>query len=160
MSSSVTIPSVEEGVFGFSLLWHKRFMDKARAIATYSKDHYAQVGSVIVGEGKETMAEGYNGYPRALISEGQWFSDRDFIRSNIVHAEANALMNALRTGSRVTNGYLYTTRPPCGSCVGLLSQAGIRGVVCLVPEPDYWLDHSAVDLLERFSRLNLPFYFL
>jgi dCMP deaminase len=47
-----------------------------------------------------------------------------------VHAEANALAQAARTGAKVEGGTLYTTASPCYDCLKLIINAGIIRVVC------------------------------
>lgn len=146
----------------FSLKWNKRFMARAREVAAHSKDPIVKVGAVIIGSEKELITDGFNGYPRGFNEKGNVFSDREYVKQNIVHAEANALMNALRTGARVKNGILYTTRIPCSGCLGLIKQSGIVAVVVDAPDDAYWEeeDHDQEEIYRRFIDNRMPLYFL
>jgi dCMP deaminase len=146
----------------FSLKWHNRFMDRAHIVASYSKDPVAGVGAVIVGSDKEIITDGFNGFPRGMMEPESIFEDREFVRRNIVHAEANALMNALRTGARVSGGVLYTTRIPCPTCLGLIAQVDLSFVVVPTPPEAYWQesDHDGAEILNRFNNANVSLYFL
>ncbi|TXL74812.1 hypothetical protein FHP25_15470 [Vineibacter terrae] len=53
----------------------------------------------------------------------------------IVHAEMNALMEALRKGISVRNTDLYCTTFPCHMCARHIISAGIRRVVYIEPYP-------------------------
>jgi dCMP deaminase len=46
-----------------------------------------------------------------------------------VHAEANAVLQAARTGVRIEGSALYTTASPCWPCFKLVANAGILRIV-------------------------------
>ena len=46
--------------------WHYRFMERAKLVATWSKDTSTKTGAVIVGPDKEIRATGYNGFVRGV----------------------------------------------------------------------------------------------
>jgi dCMP deaminase len=143
-----------------SYKWHHRFMDKAKAVATYSKDPNVKVGAVLIGADKETISDGYNGFPRGTIDSEHLYSDEKYVFDNMVHAEMNAVANAIRVGSGVYGSILYCTRPPCGRCTGFLKQCGISAIVCLEQPTEYWKDKSLSDLLKRYQNVGIPFYML
>jgi dCMP deaminase len=43
-----------------------------------------------------------------------------------VHAEANAILQAAKSGIAIDGGELYTTASPCWNCFKLIANAGIR----------------------------------
>lgn len=48
-----------------------------------------------------------------------------------VHAEQNAIAQAVRNGVSVAGATCYITMEPCHSCARLLIQSGIKRIVCL-----------------------------
>ena len=53
-----------------------------------------------------------------------------------VHAEQNALLDALDKKSDVRDSILYVTKQPCIICAKMLINAGIKKIVYLNPYPD------------------------
>ncbi len=120
--------------FTFDYKWNVRFMQMAQLISTWSKDQSTKVGCVIVSPDKAILSMGYNGFPRGV---------KDYIKSRherpdkyefVVHAEENALLNAGRNGTRLSDGILYVTMPPCTHCAGSIIQSGIKEIIYLEPE--------------------------
>ena len=106
--------------------WDKRFLDLAHHVAQWSKDPSTQVGCVIVNPQRIVVGMGYNGFPRGVKDGADRYDDRPTKYAMVVHAEANAILNAV--GS--TRGTLaYVTHHPCASCSGLLIQAGVRAII-------------------------------
>ena len=54
----------------------------------------------------------------------------------VVHAEQNALIDALNHQINVKDSTLYVTKQPCLICTKMLINAGIKKVVYLKPYPD------------------------
>jgi dCMP deaminase len=76
------------------------------------------------------LATGYNGSLRGLPhcdDIGHLMQDGHCIRT--VHAEANAIAQAARSGVRVESGDIYVTASPCFSCFKLIANAGLRRIV-------------------------------
>ena len=118
--------------------WRQRFMQLADHVSTWSKDPDAQVGSVIVDSYRRVVGLGFNGFPRGVSDEPIRFTDKMTKLSMIVHAEANAILNA---NSSVHNCDLFCTRAPCTECTKLIIQSGITTVCAPVPtKPGRWLD--------------------
>lgn len=112
--------------------WHLRFLDLATHVAQWSKDPSTKVGCVLVNDTRQVVGMGYNGFPRGVADGADRYADRSIKYPMVVHAEANAILNAV--GS--TKGTLaYVTHHPCADCMGLLIQAGVRGVFTHRPEP-------------------------
>ena len=119
--------------------WDAYFFSLAYASACMSKDPRTQVGAVIVGPDREVRSVGFNGFPRGVADHEFRLVDRDLKNSLMVHAEMNAVLNAVRHGVRTLNCTLYLLAtddsgavwggPPCMRCTIQIIQAGIIEVV-------------------------------
>lgn len=115
-------------------LWDQRFMNMAQLISLWSKDPSSKIGAVIVNDERRILATGYNGFPRGIEDTEERLNNRDEKYPRIVHAEMNALMNALYNGVGVKDGTLYVFGLPiCPDCTKSVIQAGIKRVV--IPYP-------------------------
>lgn len=108
------------------LAWYFKI---ARTIAEASCDKSTKVGCIVVGPDKEIRAQGYNGFPRGVNDEDEKWHERPAKYDYVIHAEANAVANAARTGASLKGCTAYVTAPPCCNCAGLLINAGISKVV-------------------------------
>lgn len=61
----------------------------------------------------------------------------------VVHAEQNALMDAVRQGKSVNGAILYTTTSPCKQCSKLIASSGIVKVIY----KEIYKDTAGIDLL-------------
>jgi dCMP deaminase len=110
--------------------WNDRFMSLAILVGSWSKDPSTKVGSVIVDHQRRVVAVGYNGFPRNVEDTAERHNDKPTKYKLIVHAEANAILNANKSVERCV---LYATRPPCSECTKLIIQSGITDIYC--PQP-------------------------
>lgn len=110
--------------------WHRRFFALARHIATWSRDPSTQVGAVIVRPDRTIASVGFNGFPRGVDDVPARYADRPTKYSMVVHAEANAILNA---HGPVAGCTLYSTLMTCNECAKLIIQSGIRNVVAPAP---------------------------
>jgi dCMP deaminase len=137
--------------------WQDYFMGFADHAATKSKDPSTKVGAVIV-QGDCVVATGFNGFPRKLADTD--LTNRAHKITHTVHAEQNAILNALEHGVRVRGGRMFVTFPPCHDCALLIVQAGIVEVACRpLPEhrADAWRD-SAEHAMALFQTCGVNFY--
>ncbi len=105
--------------------WDEYFMNIAREVGTRSTCDRKHVGAVIVRE-RCILATGYNGSIRGLPhcdDDGHLMQDGHCVRT--VHAEANAIVQAARNGSRIDGSAIYVTASPCWNCFKLIANAGI-----------------------------------
>lgn len=117
--------------------WDERFMEQAKLIASWSKDPSSQIGAVIVNDERRILATGYNGFPRGIADTEERLNNRDEKYPRIIHAEMNALMNALYNGVSVKDSTLYVYGlPVCPSCTKCIIQAGIKRVVIPAEKTD------------------------
>ena len=104
-------------------------MNIAREVSTRATCDRKHVGAVVVRD-RSILATGYNGSIRGLAhcdEEGHLMEDGHCVRT--VHAEANAVAQAARNGSRIEGATLYVTASPCWACFRLVANAGITRIV-------------------------------
>jgi len=87
------------------------------------------VGAVIVRD-KNILATGYNGSIRGLghcDEDGHMLEDGHCVRT--IHAEANAVIQAAKNGTRIESASIYVTASPCWGCFKMIANAGLRKIV-------------------------------
>ena len=118
--------------------WHKRFLDLAKHISTWSKDPSTQVGAVIVDNSKRIISTGYNGFSMGVHDNIERLENRDIKYEMIVHGEINAIVFARQD---LTNTTLYTYPfMPCSRCASIVIQSGIKTVVAPFNDNPRWKD--------------------
>ena len=119
--------------------WDRRFIRIAEEVRLWSKDPGTKVGCVLVNE-RRIISTGYNGFPQTISDDLDRYIDREYKLSVTVHAEANAILNAAKNGTKVEGSTLYVTFPPCSQCASAVIQAGVAKVVCPDPAsaPERW----------------------
>ena len=127
--------------------WDRRFMDLAKMISSWSScvRDSRQVGSVIVKD-KRIITTGYNGAPAGIMScqeKGYCMRTKLGIASGTraevcfsIHAEQNALMQAVKLGISLDGATCYVTHRPCTICSKLLINSGIKRIVYGYDYPD------------------------
>ena len=116
--------------------WDEYFMGLAEYVAGASKDPSTKVGAVIVRPDRTVASLGYNGFPRGVEDEESRYNDKPTKYAFVVHAEANAILNAKES---VENSTIYCTLHPCCECAKLIIQSGIGTVVVRqLPDPEHW----------------------
>lgn len=108
--------------------WDEYFMAIARQVATRSTCSRKHVGAVIVRD-RMILATGYNGSIAGLEhcdDVGHLMEDNHCVRT--VHAEANAIVQAARSGTMLAGAGIYVTASPCFNCFKLIANAGIRRI--------------------------------
>jgi len=117
--------------------WSEYFMEVAILTSKRSKDPNTKVGVCISDPENRIVSAGYNGFPNLLPEYNNdltfpWNKDSNSILDTkypyVIHAEANAILNAHRS---VRNCTLHSTWYPCAECSKLIIQAGISKVVYL-----------------------------
>jgi dCMP deaminase len=83
--------------------WNERFLELAKHVASWSKDPSTQVGAIIVDpETRVVLGMGYNGFPRGVDDHPDRYANRELKYSLVVHAEANAILEAGKTCNGAT----------------------------------------------------------
>ena len=110
--------------------WEDYFMGVAKLSAMRSKDPGTQVGACIVNEDKRIIGIGYNGFPQGCSDdEFPWAKEGclcDTKYPYVVHAEANAILNATQS---LKGASIYVTLFPCNECTKLIIQSGIKEII-------------------------------
>lgn len=120
--------------------WDKRYLALAKEVSTWSKDPSTQVGAVTVGQKKEVLSQGFNGFPRGIEDSDERYGDRPTKYKFVVHAEMNAIYNATYSGVSLDGATLYVYGLPiCSECAKGIIQVGIKKVVVeKAKELDNW----------------------
>lgn len=136
--------------------WDQRFIRIAEEVCLWSKDPSTKVGCVLVRD-RRILTSGYNGLPAGILDDPSRYEDREFKLSVVIHAEQNAYLNAVKTGTSTEGSTLYVTFPPCSHCAASTIQAGVKKVICPNPmlAPERWRENflRAADL---FSEAGIP----
>jgi dCMP deaminase len=109
--------------------WDEYFMEIARQVATRATCDRKHVGALLVRD-RIILSTGYNGSIRGMPhcdEVGHLMENGHCVAT--VHAEANAVLQAARTGVRIESSALYTTASPCWPCFKLVANAGILRIV-------------------------------
>lgn len=119
--------------------WHYRFMEMAWLVATWSKDPSTQVGAVAVSPCRRKIATGYNGFPSGMDDSPERYADRTIKYPRVLHAEANAILNA---PFPLDGCILFVTHRPCLGCASMIIQAGFSRVVVPHNMDNRWADEQ------------------
>lgn len=124
------------------------FMEICQTVAKRSTCLRSKVGALIVKEGR-IISMGYNGPVsgapecEALPKIGEFSTMKDFLGfreshkntlcegpgcTRSIHAEANAIIFAAKTGVSVSGCTLYCSMSPCTNCAKLIVNSGIAEV--------------------------------
>lgn len=124
-------------------------MVMAEMIATWSKDPSSKIGCVVVNDERRILATGYNGFPKGIDDTEVRLNTRELKHKLVVHAEMNALMNALYSGVSLKGSTMYVHGLPiCPDCAKCVIQAGIKEIVIPTDKTDraewqqVWEEHS------------------
>jgi dCMP deaminase len=104
-------------------------MNIAREVATRSTCARKHVGAVIVRD-RTILSTGYNGSVRGLPhcdEVGHMMEDGHCVRT--IHAEANAIIQAAKNGTRIDGAGIYVTASPCWTCFKMIANAGLHRIV-------------------------------
>ncbi len=134
------------------------YMNLASDLAGRSHCVRAQVGAVLAKDTR-IISIGYNGPPPGTHNcDEEWPEtgcDRDSKGSCslALHAEENAILYAVKNGSKIEGATLYTTLSPCIACARLILSSGIREVFYRDSYAAYkgLASDEGVDFLNRFG---------
>ena len=120
-----------------------------RIAKNYSKMSYAKrnkVGAILTFNGR-IVSTGYNGMPTKMTNscEVKIHDRKELVtRSEVIHAEMNAILFAAKNGQSTNDCILYVTLSPCVECAKAIIQSGIIKVYYIEP----YRDTGGLDLLE------------
>ena len=101
----------------------KLAVDYAKA---HSEDQQRPVGAAVVSYNPYSVTFGTNHCNGAAIAAD---------KSNVVHAEEDAIRRALDAGLDLSDGAIFITKAPCHHCAGLIAESGITSVFAPAPDP-------------------------
>ena len=131
--------------------WDEYAISIAATVAQKSKDPWRKVGACVLRADNSIASVGYNGFPAGMHEN---WTDRDWRRLFVVHAEQNAL-RYLKPGE---GAMIAVTTLPCNDCLKAIVSYGIRRVVY---RDHYEHDCSTLDLSEDFGvevvKIKQPF---
>lgn len=109
-----------------------------------SKDPNTKVGACIVNEHNRIIGIGYNGLPYGLDDKNfSWSNEGEYLDTKypyVVHAEANAILNATTS---VRGASIYVTLFPCNECSKLIIQSGIKEIIYSSNKYENTKEHQA-----------------
>lgn len=124
-----------------TLKWVARYFEIAELVSSWSKDPSTKVGAIIVGDKGQIISQGYNGFPRGVDDDENRYNDRETKYKFVVHAEMNAILNALYNGSPVVGASIFIHNlPVCQECAKAIVQSGISYVFINREIEGKWLD--------------------
>ena len=133
----------------------KTFIKIALTLAEHSKCVGAQVGAVIVKDGR-IISSGYNGTPSGCkncneVWEGPHPDHYEWSKKYEIHAEQNALSWAAKKGIPVEDSDIYVTMRPCNDCTKLIIGSGIKNIYY---HNDYSKEQHLNDIMESYLKSN------
>ena len=129
-----------KGTLILSNKWDTRFLNLAEHISSWSKDPSRKIGAVAVGNQRQILAQGYNGFPRGIGDSTNRYDNREEKYKLVVHAEMNVIYNASYNGVSLNGSTLYVHGlPVCSDCAKGVIQVGIKKVVMPSQDiPESW----------------------
>lgn len=118
---------------------HITFLKIADNLSTLSKCKKHKVGALIVKDNK-IISHGVNGTPKDYINCCDKYKDCDLTIEPYktehriwsekfeIHAEVNAILNALNNNNDLKNATLYCNLEPCFNCVKHMAAVGIKNI--------------------------------
>lgn len=126
------------------------YFDVVEKIAAMSKDPRTKVGAIALDDDRTILATGYNGFPRGVTDNPDYLNDRKEKHKRIIHAEANLVAQAARTGANLKGStVLVLGMYPCSQCAGLLIQAGVKEIIVKGAQSSDWNTDVAGEMLEE-----------
>lgn len=109
--------------------WAFTFMQLARSLAKRSKDDSTQVGAVLTDPSNRIIGMGFNGPPPMIDDELVPWQERPAKYDFIMHADENALWDAVSKGQGTRGSTMYLTGLPCVSCLLRIIKAECKLVI-------------------------------
>jgi len=136
--------------------WDQYFMRIASDVASRATCDRKHVGAAIVRD-KNILATGYNGSIRGLghcDEEGHMMEEGHCVRT--IHAEANAVIQAAKNGTRIEGATIYVTASPCWGCFKMIANAGLTKIVYGEFYRDQRIFEFAQKLAIELVKVQLP----
>jgi dCMP deaminase len=140
--------------------WEKRYLELAKSVASWSRDPSRKIGAVIVGNHGQIISQGFNGFARGVDDTPERYGDRETKYKFVVHAEANAIYNAIHNGASPSGATIFVTGlPVCHQCADAIIQTGVKRVVMDTLPCTGW-EESGNLALQKFKEAQVEFKFV
>lgn len=116
----------------------------AEVAALRSEDPDRKVGAVALTDENRVIAVAYNGLAAGYRTDSYWWSDRNFRRFFMLHAEQN-LCSLFRRGDAKL---VAVTHMPCSHCITMLIAHGVQQVIY---RNDYETDDGAIEVAKYYG---------
>ena len=125
---------------------NKEYIEYVKKISLKANCIKGKVGAIIVKNNK-IVAEGVNSVPNRIkpCTKETCLRYKLNLKSGenqelcfVVHAEQNALIDALNNHVDVKDSTMYVTKQPCIICAKMLINAGIKKIYYIEPYPDHY----------------------
>ena len=123
------------------ICWEEYALRIAEAASLRSEDIYVKVGACALDFSNRVIGVAYNGLASGIQTTEEFWSNRDYRRPYMIHAEANLLSLVKRGECRL----LACTLLPCSCCASMISAYGIEKVVY---KDVYYRDPVALQIFE------------
>ena len=122
------------------------FMKVAQLTAELSYAKRKKVGAVLVRDNR-IISVGYNGTPQGFENECEEINLDGTMttKTNVVHAESNALFYCAKTNTIADGATLYQTLSPCACCALGIIQSGVKRLVYL----EQYRDLTGIEILKK-----------
>jgi len=141
--------------------FHEMFFQMIQVLRQRSTCLRAQYAAILARD-NVILATGYNGVPRGYPHcESCLKTELNLPHGStypcpVVHAEANALINAARSGVSTLGADLYINGFPCQHCAAAIVNAGIARLIFTLNET-FGMPEESLDVL-RHSEVELYHY--
>ena len=121
-------------------------MQTAQTFAKLSSATRLKVGAIVVKDDR-IVSIGYNGMPAGWsnICEDILEDGTLKTKSEVLHAESNAIAKLAKSNESGDNADLFVTHSPCIECAKLIHQSGIRSVFY----NDEYRDTAGIEFLKK-----------
>ena len=126
--------------------WEEYALRIADAASLRSEDVYVKVGACGLDYSNRVIGVAYNGLASGICVTDKFWSNRDYRRPFMIHAETNLLSLVKRGECRL----LACTLLPCSCCASMISAYGIKKVVY---KDIYHRDPMALEIFE-FNKIE------
>lgn len=114
---------------------------KIALVASQRSEDIIQVGACALDHANRVIGVAYNGLASGITVSDQFWSNRDFRRPYMIHAETNLLSLFKREECAI----IACTLLPCSSCAANIVAHGIKKVVY---KDTYHRDETALDIFK------------
>ena len=132
----------------------KLYLDIAKRISKMSYAIRNQVGCLIV-KNNNILSFGYNGTPTGFDNccENKNELNELTTKSEVIHAEINAISKAASEGISIKESDLFITLSPCYECAKALIQCKIKNIYFI----NLYRDVKPLEMLEK-AGINIYYY--